>query len=145
DVPIDLAGGTLRVKPLAAIMAADEDEQRGKISGSLEAQLAPRRDVAVQLTIDELPLSLSSKIANLPGPPSGAVKLSLDGSAPIEKVTDSSSWKASGRFVAPRIRVQGQTVENVAADVNVENGSLTIGNAVASIADTQVTGSAKLR
>jgi translocation and assembly module TamB len=145
DAPIDLAGGTLRVKPLAAMMPGEEYEQPGKITGSLEAQLAPRRDVAVQLTIDELPLSLSSKTSNLSDQPSGAAKLSLDASAPIEKVTDSSSWKASGRLVAPQIRVQRQTIENVTADIGVENGSLNVGNAAASLAHTQVTGSAKLR
>lgn len=118
----------------------------GRLSGTATAAVNPRGDVSAKLALDGVPLGqVLRAVPGGPFPVAGPVSGSAEFKAPLDRLTDTAFWQASGELTSAAITAAGRTVSGVRLPLKVAGGkaALTAGAArvegIPLTADAEVT------
>ncbi len=135
DVSAELVytNGVLTLSRLTAAFAP-EAGVTGRLSGSATAAVNPRGDLTAKLILEGVPLGQVLKaVPGGPFPVSGPVSGTTEFRAPLDKLTDTATWQATGELTSPAIVAAGRTVSGVRLPLTVTGGKASLVAAVASV------------
>ena len=143
DVSAELVytNGVLTLSSLKA--AFDEGGVVGRLAGSATAAVNPRGEVTAKLTLESVPLGqVLRAIPGGPFPVAGPVSGRAEFRAPLDKLTDTATWQATGELTSPALVAAGRTVSGVRLPLRVAGGKASLVAAVASVEGIPLTADA---
>jgi translocation and assembly module TamB len=123
----------------------------GTFQGTARLQLVPLGELTAGLTLDRIPLTrLSDRLAEAvkklgPGFATPFVSGSVKVQAPADRLRDVDAWQATGIVTVPQARALGWTLRDVAADLRLKGGTVSLTDARFTLEGTPATGSVELR
>ena len=95
----------------------------GRLTGTATAAVNPRGDVTAKLTLDAVPLGQVLKaVPGGPFPVRGPVSGTAAFRAPLDKLTDTTTWQATGELTSPAVVAAGRTITGVRLPLKVAGG-----------------------
>jgi len=138
------ANGVLQLEELTGLVP-DLSGAPGQFDGTAQLQLFPAGDLSAQVALKRLPLArLGSLVPGLAKNVSGVVSSNVSLRAPETRLSDPTSWTASGSLAADQVAVCGVQLQTLAAKLELDRGRFRATNLRTSLYDGEVTGSAVL-
>jgi len=139
------ADGKLTLTKLTATVPSDgPNTPDGSITGTASAAIEPRGDLKADLTLARLPLGILFK--TLPGglDIGGTVSGTADFRAPVDKVSDPTSWAGEAKLTAPALTVFGRAFRETILNVALTDGKAVLSKLTTAVEGVPVTGGGSL-
>lgn len=144
---VNYRNGVLDLEDLSGQMPSGKDpKEDGKFAGKASVEVVPRGDVQASLKLDRFPLaSVLRLVPEAKDVAAGTVSGDVKARAPLEKLSDPSTWRGAANLTSPSFTVYGLPVRNVAANLAVDDTRARLSTFKAEVEGTPLTGEGELR
>lgn len=139
------ADGKLNLTDLKASLPPDvPTDKLGTLSGTATAAITPRGDLKANLKLTRVPLGQALKAVPGGVPASGPVSGNAEFQAPLDKLSDMSTWVGSADLSADAVTVYERNARNAKAKLAVKGGKVTVSSLSADVESIPVTADGSL-
>ncbi len=144
SVAIDYYEGDLRLRSLRFGLPS-EGEPPGRFHGVATMGLVPLGQLNAHFDLTSVPLAaLAELVPDLPLDLGGKASGQLTAEAPVEELTDFTTWQATGRLEMPRAVALNRVLQNGSADFSLSQGVATLRSLSAQVAGVPIEASGDL-
>ncbi len=139
--------GVLRLEELSTQVPSGQQPGApvGSLNGSAQLQVVPAGDLTARLTVKALPIGpLLAALPNAQAHGGGTADGALQIQAPAAALRDLGRWQGNANLTARKVQAFGRSAEELAVQVNLQNGVLNVAEAKGRLNGAAVTGTGQL-
>jgi hypothetical protein len=130
---------------LADLPGADVEETAGTFQGSARLELVPLGGLKADMKLDRIPLRRVAVLTGAAESVRGTLSGTIVARAPAAQLQAVNGWEATATITTSKAQAFGWAIQDSAAQVRMNQGTLTLADLRVQVEGTPITGSAEMR